>query len=295
MYKKLSILVVTFNRIDWLKKNLESIFNQKEKIKNIYIVNNNSTDETQKYLEELARKYNNIIIINLKENIGGAGGFYEGVRKFLEFADDNEWLSLMDDDCILAEDFSIEILKGNLNLNNAYIPFVYKVEDKQINPNFLKNLVKVNDNEYERDVFPFNGYTINKSLIKKIGLPIKEYFIYSDDYEYCYRVLENGGKNIAKKSAKIYHPTKNIRKDKRIKFLTSNELTRLGAYYGTRNPILCKIRHKKVMKYSIKKLMMINIYKIFSLICLRRFDLLILVLKGIKDGITNKVESKGRI
>lgn len=295
MYKELSILVVTFNRIDWLKKNLESIFNQKEKIKNIYIVNNNSTDETQKYLEELERKYNNIITINLKENIGGAGGFYEGVRKFLEFSDDNEWLSLMDDDCILAEDFSVEILKGNLNLNNAYIPFVYKIEDKKINPNFLKNLVKVNDNEYERDVFPFNGYTINKNLIKKIGLPIKEYFIYSDDYEYCYRVLENGGKNIAKKSAKIYHPTKNIRKDKRIKFLTSNELTRLGAYYGTRNPILCKIRHKKVMKYSIKKLMMINIYKIFSLICLRRFDLLILVLKGIKDGITNRVESKGRI
>ena len=41
---KNSVLVVTYNRLEWLKKNIDSIMNQTKPFHKIYIVNNNSTD-----------------------------------------------------------------------------------------------------------------------------------------------------------------------------------------------------------------------------------------------------------
>ena len=163
MNKKLSILVVTFNRMDWLKKNLDSIFTQKGEVENIYIVSNNSTDGIKEYLKELKEKSENLIIIDLKENIGGVGGFYKGIKKFLKTSRyEDKWLSLIDDDCILDENFSLEILNGDINLNNLYVSFVYKIENKQLNSNFLKRLIKINEIEYKQDDFSFRGMNLEK-------------------------------------------------------------------------------------------------------------------------------------
>ena len=294
--EKISVLVVTFNRLTWLRKNLNSIFSQIMPFNKVYIVNNASTDGTTEFLKELEKRKDNVVVINLKNNIGGAGGFYEGIKKFLELSDKNEWISLMDDDCILDDKFVEEMLKECIDKSNCYVPFVYKLETNELNEYFFKGMKKLEGNQYIKDTFPFNGYTINKEMIKKIGLPEKEYFIYMDDYEYCYRVLANGGKNIGLKNVKLFHPTKNMRTQKKLCFkLTNNELSRLGAYYGTRNLILCKMKHKKIVKYSFFKIIAINIYRILGLLSFFRIDLIYLMLLGLKDGFLNKKINRGRV
>ena len=76
-------VVVTFNRLEKLKTVLASLESQTRLPNQLIIVNNASTDGTDKYLEEYTRDFANghlenrvnLTVVNLPENVGGAGGF----------------------------------------------------------------------------------------------------------------------------------------------------------------------------------------------------------------------------
>lgn len=53
---KNSVLVVTYNRLEWLKKNISSIREQTKPFYKIYVVNNNSTDETKSFFRRYEKK-----------------------------------------------------------------------------------------------------------------------------------------------------------------------------------------------------------------------------------------------
>ncbi len=94
---RICAVIVTFDRIGELKKILDSLYRQTLALENIIIVNNYSKDRTREYLKELSLRNQNLIVINMEENTGGAGGFAAG----MEAADtltNCEWVWLMDDD-----------------------------------------------------------------------------------------------------------------------------------------------------------------------------------------------------
>ena len=53
----------------------------------------------------------------------------------------------------------------------------------------------------------FNGLLIHRSVVEKIGLPRKEFFIRGDEVEYTKRFLKNNIKFGTLTSAKFYHPS----------------------------------------------------------------------------------------
>ena len=69
-------VIVTYNRLDLLKKCIDAVLYQTQKVKKI-IVFNNSTDGTQNYLSSLHSEQ--IYAIHSKKNVGGAGGFFYGI------------------------------------------------------------------------------------------------------------------------------------------------------------------------------------------------------------------------
>ena len=115
-------VVVTYNRKTLLLECLEALRKQTRPVDGIYIIDNASTDETPEVLKEsgyipelppseLAEPYEiehqisnlvngepiKIFYVRMHENTGGAGGFYEGVKRGYEKGYD--WLWLMD--CLL--------------------------------------------------------------------------------------------------------------------------------------------------------------------------------------------------
>ena len=79
-------VVVTFNRLEKLKKVLASLEAQTRLPEQLIIVNNASTDDTASYLDEYEKNFSlkdkvKITIVTLPENAGGAGGFSAGMRK----------------------------------------------------------------------------------------------------------------------------------------------------------------------------------------------------------------------
>lgn len=72
-YKELlTIGIPAFNEARYIKQTVESCINQAA---HVIISDNESSDDTQKICEELAKKYSNLIYIRQEKNIGGAENF----------------------------------------------------------------------------------------------------------------------------------------------------------------------------------------------------------------------------
>jgi len=103
--KKLAVCILAFNRLGLLKQTIDSVFNSSSDDYQIFILNDNSTDGTSEYLDNL-KKEKNIIEIRHKNNIGmGRNANY-----VIENINAKYCLILHDDD-ILEKDFIKEMLK----------------------------------------------------------------------------------------------------------------------------------------------------------------------------------------
>ena len=229
MNNSVCAVVVTFNRKELLVKCLDSLLNQSLKLQAIYVVDNNSTDKTEElllekgYIHELpainkksvSETYReNVLIkyIHLPENLGGAGGFYEGVKKAHE--DNYDWIWIMDDDAFPTEK-CLENLSPYYNLEDTVALASLKV-DLEGNIlyhhrgyfNFSHGLpiqehITKEDTENEItdiDMASFVGLLIKSEAVSKIGYPKKEFFIHADDLEYCIRLRTQGKIRLINKS-----------------------------------------------------------------------------------------------
>lgn len=79
MKYKIAAVVVTFNRLELLKKCVESLRNQTHKLDEILIINNSSTDGTLDWLNQ----QNDLTVIS-QENSGSAGGQFTGIKTAYE-------------------------------------------------------------------------------------------------------------------------------------------------------------------------------------------------------------------
>lgn len=211
-----NVLIVTFNRKKLLKNIIEFVCIQKYTDYKIIVIDNASNDDSFSYISNLYNfEKNNIEWIYLQENIGGAGGFYEGIKYALE--QDVEYIWMMDDDGYPAEDCleklykylhqekldAISPLQININDHNQ-LAFPVWVNKKQIRGH-VDQIPK--DTFLEKEANLFNGLLMHRSVFEKVGLPRKEFFIRGDEVEYTKRFLKNNIKFGTLTSAKFYHPS----------------------------------------------------------------------------------------
>ena len=102
-------VVVTYNRKEELVKNIKAILSQSYVVDRYYIIDNHGSDNTEKLLQEEGILDNKVIeYVYLKENIGGAGGFYTGLK--MAYEDGYDYICLMDDDAHTMDDAALMAL-----------------------------------------------------------------------------------------------------------------------------------------------------------------------------------------
>lgn len=107
----IAAVVVTYNRKELLMECLDALKKQTCKIEKIIVIDNNSNDGTyeelknNEYIED-----RQIVYKKLEKNIGGAGGFYEGMKLAREIGCD--WVWIMDDDTIQTENSLEELINA---------------------------------------------------------------------------------------------------------------------------------------------------------------------------------------
>lgn len=226
--KKVSCVITTFNRLELLKKCIKSVQEQTYEISTIIIINNNSTDGTKNYLEKY-KNYNNFIIKNMDENLGGAGGFSHGVRTFIEeTSDDLVWI--MDDDTIPSKTALEKLVNADYLLRGNYgflCSNVQWVDGTPINlPELSKDwAVNANMGIIKVDTATFVSFLVKRSNIIKYGLPIKDLFILGDDIEYSLRLSTKYNSYYITDSI-VLHETPKINVS-----LVNDSDNRIGRYY----------------------------------------------------------------
>lgn len=198
MRTKYAVIIVTYNRELLLRECIDNVKNQIIVPDSIIIVNNASTDGTYEYLEELTKKSELFDIIHLSKNTGGAGGFAKGIECALQ--KDVDSVLIIDDDAMIEKDYMQKILQIRLQ-NPQYRAFAGTVKiNERIDTFHRRNLQKAglisrNCKEWEYgqpsfacDIASFCGMVVDTGLIRQIGLPHAEYFIWYDDTEYSLRI-----------------------------------------------------------------------------------------------------------
>ena len=93
---KVVAVIVTHNRPDLLILSLDSLRTQSVGLEAIIVVDNASDTETIELLE----REKELIVLRIKRNIGGSGGFAAGIKEALYLKPD--WIWLVEDDAIVG-------------------------------------------------------------------------------------------------------------------------------------------------------------------------------------------------
>lgn len=236
-------MIVTYNRINCLQRNLQCVRNQTFILDKIYVIDNFSTDGTKEYLDLLTEEWTELEVLHLMENIGGAGGFYTGIR--VAFENGADWVWGMDDDAYPERD-ALEIIVDFAEKDNYQNVYWSNCNNDVLFENSVK---KVSE-------WMFVGFLLTKKAVELAGLPRSDFFIYHDDVEYAYRI-QKAGLNIYKVRDSIVKHSGNVESvfyEKKIGnfVLKYPMLSEWKQYYYIRNYIL---RYENNLKMKIKTIL----------------------------------------
>ena len=190
--KSVIAVIVTYNRKTLLKESIEALLNQKYKNIKVLVIDNASTDGTQEYITDLVDN-TKVIYLNTGKNLGGAGGFNYGIKQAVIMGCDYIWI--MDDDCVVRENSLTSLVDFAKEKNDdfGFLSSVVKWTDDSIckmNVQRYSMSKKVENFEENQkiEMASFVSMFFKSSVVEDIGLPIKDFFIWGDDWEYTYRI-----------------------------------------------------------------------------------------------------------
>ena len=191
MDKRIAAVVVTYNRKDTLLRCIDALLAQTVPV-DVLVVDNASTDGTADAVAP--RLGGRVAYHNTGANLGGAGGFQYGVRLAVQAGYDLLWL--MDDDCIPQPEALAALLEADRALEGRYgflSGMAYWRDGSLCNMNVQKTGIKSKIEDLTPPIVPvmmatFVSVLIPAEKVRQVGLPIKEFFIWSDDLEYTRRL-----------------------------------------------------------------------------------------------------------
>lgn len=290
----LTAVIVTYNRKELLSQNIEMLLKQTMTVDSIIIVDNCSSDGTYEYLKNCGWTTEPFLYLKTETNIGGAGGFYTGVKAAYEAGTD--WIVLMDDDGRMADEHTMEILyraarklydenRGERKLFvNALVQkgelLSFKIDHMYT---VVEAMMAAKNGLIEGAANPFNGTLISRELVSDIGYPKKEFFIKGDEVDYKQRALDAGAYVGTVTEAKYIHPRPE-----------TVEKTVLGVkvpffveapwkeYYAARN-FTYMYKLQEWYKGILFELIFVKLLAVISLKC-KKMETIKMLFKGVYDG-----------
>ena len=222
---KVTAISVTYgNRFHLVDQIIDSLV--KEKVDEIWIVDNDSHPFSKKKLLSKAKQIPFLKLFSFSENLGSAGAYFEALNHAFSFSED-QFFWFLDDDNLplpgalnsllgafeeLKETGVIPVLYSYRGLSweedrravnegyikgpklNSFCGFVWKDLFNKENKNGTDGLIrkKIKYPIVPVKWGPYGGLFTNLGNLKKIGLPKKEMVVYADDHEYTYRFHLNG-------------------------------------------------------------------------------------------------------
>ena len=169
--KKISIIIPVYNTQDYLCECLDSIINQTLKEIEIICVDDNSTDNSLKILEEYKEKDSRIIILK-NEGKGAGGGRNTGLKiatgEFLSFIDSDDFfeLNMFEEMYNKAKKTNSDIVVCNANKYNTNKKIFIDYKNPFI-PNEIKHLTTFNYKDIQEEFFNYFSNNVWNKIYKR--------------------------------------------------------------------------------------------------------------------------------
>lgn len=295
---KITALVVTFNRLDKLKKCWAAT--EQLSFHQVVIVDNASTDGTYEWLSKVQDP--RLVILQNEINEGGAGGFLLG-SEWIANNTKSDWVLIFDDDAypeknildnfIVSDKRNAKVIASNVyDLNGSRckmnIPWV-KIPNNIYDVLLYKKkpfLYEANKEGYSEIItFSFVGVFIDFETLKHSYSEIKkELFIYFDDVYYSWSLKNLGCKMIYNPELIFHHDVVE----------STSAILPWKIYYLARNLILSRKIFPSEPPFSILSIILrLSKYIYMVKKSNNKFVYLKSLFKGMVDGV--KYNFKGKV
>ena len=207
-------VVVTYNRAALLAECLDAIAAQTQRPARVVVIDNASTDDTSAVLAQRS----DVDPVRLATNTGGAGGFAAGIRAALAGGCDAVWL--LDDDTIPQPD-ALACLVRARDTYPAATPAVVASRvvwtDGRDHPmNTPRTLPRATREDLDAAAAvgarpvrsaSFVSILVDAATAAERGLPVADYFLWNDDFEYTTRLIR-GGVGLYVPTSVVVHKTR---------------------------------------------------------------------------------------
>lgn len=244
---KIIAAVPTYNRPDFLVKNIACLLNQTRALDRIVIVDNACGPETRTAMESAGYLSHPLIeYVRLDVNIGASGGFSTAMKTALACGAD--WIWGMDDDAFPVTDALDRLLEAN---SAAQYDCLWSNVNEDTAFDGPTKLV---------DMLIFVGFFVSRGLVETVGYPDQRFYMYHDDTDYSRRILNHGFSIVKVRDSVIDHKGFDKRGTPRSTYrLPVGSFTVLNCepfriYYIFRNDYFIKLRNSEKIRYVIRNL-----------------------------------------
>lgn len=235
---KIAAVIVTYNRKELLDQCIGHVLAQKDAACDILVIDNHSTDGTKDRLQPYIDA-GRIDYTDTGSNLGGAGGFSYGIRRAAEKGYDRIWI--MDDDCMPEKDALAALLQADRDLNGDYGFLSSRVlwkDGSLCTMNLQRETLTKNLKGFEKRLqlvamASFVSLFLKRETVMELGLPIKEFYIWTDDWEYtrrisrkypCYAVADSTVVHLSKSNIGANIATASAERLNRFDYLYRNDV-----------------------------------------------------------------------
>lgn len=251
----IAVSIVSYNTSNLLKKLLENLYVQKNVKSEIWVVDNNSADNS---VDMIKKNFPKVNLIESKENLGFSKGQNLALKKI-----DKPLILILNPDTKLEPDSLSKMVhfmesnpevgvasskvrdaKGNLSSNGGDLPFGISLLSWLFNfdiaglPSFHRN----DDDFYAQgNVGWVSGafMLVRKATLEKVKYFNEDYFMYFEDVELCYKAQKSGFRVAINSNTEITHLSGASSKNPRyvqwtgeMKNLIKFSYQNFGAIYG---------------------------------------------------------------
>lgn len=197
-HASIAAVVVAYNRASMLRDTLDALAAQTRPLDDVVVIDNASTDGSA----DIADSHGVVTdLVRMPENLGGAGGFAAGISRAIARGADFVWL--MDDDTVPSPTALEELLRARdaypgqpalLACRADWIdgrehPMNTPRERFLIDPALRERAARVGAKQIRTSSFV--AVLIDARAIREEGLPVADYFLWNDDFEYTARLLRH--------------------------------------------------------------------------------------------------------
>ncbi|SAL09483.1 Galactofuranosyl transferase GlfT1 [Caballeronia arvi] len=244
---KVAAIVVSFNRRVLLQECVEGLLNQTRPVDEIFVIDNGSNDGSREYLASIEAKYDNITAVFSAQNLGGAGGFSTGLITAFEKGFD--WYWLMDDDAEPMSDALEKLMSSEHATREDVVAMCGAVCSIDGQTQFWHQgtydermylVAPTSENHatqsFRIDFMSFVGACIRHEAVRRVGFPLKEYFVWHDDVEYTTRLSRIG-------EVRCVTASRMVHKDSETRDLPRHSLSFRDWYDSRKMPAAAQWKH----------------------------------------------------